>query len=296
VLERWRCSPDAIAAANPRAVLVRVSAFGGDGPRAGAGGNGTTSQAFAGTSAVTGEAEGAPQAGTLLLGDYMAAMAGVIGALLACYRRDNDRSGSGAGQCVDVAMYEPLLGLVATSASGWNPDRSAPMRMGNRIPGALLRNTYRTCDGCWISLSASTPAQLGRLLDEMPGVPEEDRARALSADGADAIDLLTARMLAALTAAEAFALLERARVPAQRVNDLADVYADPQVVARQSLLTLEDPRLGTVVLPAPSPRLAETPGALRYFNRPLDADRSTILADWLGISATARVAEAVPTS
>ena len=134
VLVRWQCTYDDIAARNPRAVVVEMSGYGADGPFGGLPANGTMSEAFGGAASMIGEPDGPPMLPSLPLGDTLAAWHGAMGALAACYSRD---ARGGTGQRVDVAMYEPILALLATAAVAWNPGDPPPLRNGSRVQGAI---------------------------------------------------------------------------------------------------------------------------------------------------------------
>ena len=147
LLARWGCDYPALARRNPRLVVVSVSCYGRSGPHADRPGAGSVAEAFAGLTHLTGEAGGPPLLTAVPIGDTLAAVAGVVGALAACYARDAGSRASGRGQHVDVSMYEPVLQLLATSLVAWDPRDPPPGRMGSRVAGGVPRNTYRARDG-----------------------------------------------------------------------------------------------------------------------------------------------------
>jgi formyl-CoA transferase len=136
VLERWGCTDEAIAARNPRAIVVHVSAFGTTGPYAARVGNGTLAEAFVGL-----PSSGVP------LGDALGAITGAFGVLAALYWRD---AGDGHGQVIDVSLYEALLQLLGPAVAGVSGVRS-------------FRNVVEASDGRAVAISATTDAQLARL-------------------------------------------------------------------------------------------------------------------------------------
>ena len=152
-LERWHATWEELNALNPRLVMVSVSGFGGTGPYGGRAGAGTLAEAFAGLTHMTGEANGPPLLTSLPVGDILAAISGVVGALAACYHRD---ARGGSGQHVDVSMYEPVLQLLSGSVVSYDPTGPPPHRMGSRVAGGVPRNTYRTGDDRWVVVSATT--------------------------------------------------------------------------------------------------------------------------------------------
>ena len=162
VLERWGCTYEAIAARNPRAVVVSLSLYGTDGPYSARGGNGTLAEAFGGLTHMTGDPDGPPMLPSIPLGDVLGAITGLVGTLVACLARER---GNAEGQYVDIAMYEPVITLLSTALVTWQPGDAPPMRTGSRVPGGVPRNTYRTHDNRWVVLSGPTNPQVARVLE-----------------------------------------------------------------------------------------------------------------------------------
>jgi formyl-CoA transferase len=280
LLDRWGCTPEAILERNPDAVVVTVSCYGTTGPWADRPGNGSLAEAFAGLTNLTGEADGPPMLGSVALGDTLVALAGAFGALAACWHRD---AGGGHGQHVDVSMYEPIVALLGPAVAAWAPGEPPPVRTGSRVPGGVPRNVYRAADGRYVVLSGTTDAQVARVLGVIGRDAPEDHARfGKSADRlsrVDELDGLVADWIAAHPRAEVLAAFEGARVPVTPVNDLAELAAHPQVIARGSLTTVADPDAGSVVLPGPVAHLAATPAVAAP--APVDAvPLADVLASW----------------
>lgn len=173
VLARWGCSEDELAARNPRAIVVRLSAFGASGPYADRVGNGTLAEAFTGL------------AGTQRVptGDTVGALSGVVGVLAALYARDARRAGR--GQVVDVSLFEALLPLLGPTIAGVAATPNA------------VRAVFGAGDGRGVAVSATTTAQRGRL-DECAG---PDLAAWIAArPAADAVAALVAARVPAVEA------------------------------------------------------------------------------------------------
>jgi crotonobetainyl-CoA:carnitine CoA-transferase CaiB-like acyl-CoA transferase len=218
------------------------------------------------------------------------AFSGVIGALVAAWHA---RVNGGGGQLVDVSMYEPVLTLMQSTIVAYDPagDEPPPHRTGSRVPTGVPRNVYRTRDDRWLVVSGTTDRQVARMLQLIGHDSEDDRARfGRSADrlrNADALDSLVAQWVAAHDAADVIAELDRSRIPVAPVHDVPGLMADPQVVARGSLLTVEDPAIGPVTLVAPSPRLSATPGEVRFTGPPTGAHNAEVYRELLGLDADA---------
>ena len=289
LLERWGCRYEDLARANPRLVVVSVSCYGRSGPYAERPGAGSVAEAFAGLTHLTGEALGPPLLTSVPIGDTLAAVAGVVGALAACWSRDAGPRASGRGQHVDVSMFEPVLQLLASSLLAWDPREPPPHRMGSRVAGGVPRNTYRARDGRWIALSATTDAQVARVLRLLGRDTPEARERFGSSPArlahADELDALVAEWVAGRDADAVLATCLGERLPAAPVNDLAALLSDPQVVARGSVARVRDPVLGPLAMVAPVPRLSGTPGRIRSTGPALGAHNAEVYAEWLGLGS-----------
>ena len=255
--QSWNCTYDALAARNPRLVVVSVSCFGATGPYADRPGAGTLAEAFAGLTHMTGEADGPPMLASVAIGDTVTAFSGVIGALAACWSRD---ARGGTGSHVDVSMYEPILAIMAGTLVGWDGIGEPPRRNGSRVPGGVPRNVYRTSDGRYVAVSGTTDSQVARVLEVIGHDTATDRARFGRAvdrvSASDELDALVAQWIAAHSRDDVIHALLDARVPVAPVNDARDILEDPHIASR-----------GGITPPEPGVEL--------------DAHRHDILADWL---------------
>ena len=287
-LERWGATPDELLAVNPDAVVVTVSCYGSTGPYAGRDGNGSLAEAFGGLTNLTGEADGPPMLPSVPLGDVLSAIAGVVGTLAACYHRD---ARGGRGQKVDVSMYEPVLQLLTSSATGYDATQPVPRRTGSRVPNGVPRNVYRTRDGAWLVVSGTTDNQVGRLLGLLGLDTDEGRARfaraAVRSQHADELDGIVADWIAARDRDEVVTTLLGVRIPVAPVNTLDDLVADPHVVARGDFVDVDVDGVGPVRMLAPLPRLSATPAGIRWAGPALGAHNDEVYRDWLGLDAAA---------
>jgi formyl-CoA transferase len=263
-LEALGCTYEDIARRNPRAVVVNLSAFGPTGPYADRPGNGSLAEAFGGLSSLVRDAEGRPMLTPILFGDHLAALAGVIGTIAACYWRD---ARGGEGQYVDLTMYEAVMTVlgpqVLASAPGDEPRR----------PGGL-RGTFRTADGTWVVATAYSDTHITRLLNAVGVVPGDGPAPDLGS--------LVADWIAGRDRASVLAALAEAGIHAAPINDFVSLVSDPQVRYRESVVQIEDEVHGPVGVPGPVPRLSRTPAAMGRSGRGLGVDTADVLADWLG--------------
>lgn len=282
--ERWGLGWDVLSRENPRLVFARVSGWGQDGPYRERPGFGTMVEAMSGFAHTTGDADGPPTLPSFPMADMVAALAGCTAVLAALRHRDQI---SGRGQVVDISLYEPLLSVLGPDAAGYALDGTVRERHGNTSDNASPRGTYRTRDGKWIALSASTPAStaalfgslgLGHLLADPRFATNDARVR-----HNDLVDAALAASIGERTLDEMRGLFESSDLTACAVYDIADITKDPHVIARGILVDVADPQLGAVRMTAPTPRLTATPADVRWAGPPLGAHNAEVYGA-LGIS------------
>ena len=283
-LEKWGLGWDVLSAENPRLVLARVSGWGQDGPYRDRPGFGTMVEAMSGFAAATGPADGPPTLPSFPMADMVAALAGAAAVLAALRHRDQI---GGRGQVIDISLYEPLLSVLGPAAAEYALDGKIRTRHGNQSDNASPRGTYRTRDGEWIALSASTPASARALFDGL-GLGDLMKDPRFATNDArvahnDLVDAALARAIGARTVDEMLHLFETMDLTAAPVYDIADITEDPHVVARGIFMDVPDPDLGTVRMTAPTPRLADTPASVRWAGPSLGAHNRDVYAS-LGLS------------
>lgn len=264
-MEKWGLGPDVLCAENPRLVFTRVSGWGQDGPYRDRPGFGTMVEAMSGFAATTGPADGPPTLPSFPMADMVAALAGATAVLAALRHRDTV---SGGGQVIDLALYEPLLALLGPMAADYALTGKVKTRRGNTSDNASPRGTYRTRDGKWVALSASTPASTSALfrglgLGHLLGDPRFATNDARVANN-ELVDGTLADAIGARTLEEMMHLFETAGVTASPVYDIADICRDPHVVARAILVDVPDRDVGHVRMTAPTPRLSESPATIAW--------------------------------
>jgi len=282
--EKWGLGWDALSKENPRLVMVRVSGWGQDGPYRDRPGFGTMVEAMSGFAATTGPAE-SPTLPSFPMADMVAAQAGAVAVLAALRHRDRV---SGRGQMIDVPLYEPLLAILGPNALEYRAHGIVRERIGNRSHNASPRGTYKTQEGKWVALSASTPASADAMFKAL-GIghrladPRFATNDARIANG-EAVDQALAEAIGTRTREEIIRLFETEGLTAAPVYDIADIMEDPHFKARHTFVELPDPQLGTVTMSAPTPRLSDTPGSIRWPGPALGAHNREVYAGELGVS------------
>ena len=283
-LERWGLSPHELKERFPRIVWVRVSGWGQTGPNKDQGGYATIAEAFSGLASFTGHPDKGPTVSAFPMGDYLAGIFGAFGALAAIHRREQ----TGRGQIVDVALYEPLLRIIESVVVRFDQTGQKKPLLGNQMEEDVPRNVYATADGGAIAISCGSQRIYEGLVDAMerPELKTDPRFGTMADRVAhrDAIDGEVASWLATQKTDEALAKLVACKVVAGRINDIADVLGDAHVAAREAIRTLVDEQLGPLRMPAPVPKLSETPGTIRWAGRDPGAANEMVFGDWLGLS------------
>jgi formyl-CoA transferase len=260
-LEKWHIGWEQLSALNPRLVMLRLSGFGQTGPMRDLAGFGAVAEAMGGMRYVTGFPDRPPVRINLSIGDALAAMHGVIGALMALRHRDQV---SGRGQFVDVALYEAVFNMMESTLPEFDATGEIRERTGSNLTGIVPSNTYQSKDGKHVVIGANGDSIFKRLmslmgredLGEDPGLAN-NAGRAQRAQELDAAILAWTR----LHDADALvALLNAAQVPNGKIYSIADIVDDPQYIARDMIRTVQLDDGMSLKVPGIVPRLSETPG------------------------------------
>ena len=263
-LEKWNLGYDVLAEHNPGIILVRVSGYGQTGPEAHKAGYASVAEATSGLRYMNGFPGGPPPRLALSLGDSLAGMFAVQGALAALYRR----AVTGKGQVVDVALTESCLAIQESTIPDYDVGGVVRGPSGTRLEGIAPSNIYRSADGSWVVIAANQDTVFRRLCAAMgrPELSTDDRFANHVARGRnqDELDTIIADWAAAKPPGEIIAELGAAGVISGPINTVAEVVNDPQLRARGMLVDHYDERIGRTVLgPGIVPTLSETPGTVR---------------------------------
>ena len=283
-LERWDLSYETLKAANPDVVLVRVSGYGQDGPYRDKAGFGTPAAAMGGLTYITGFPDRPPITVPIALADYLAGLFGALGATTALLERE--RNGQG-GQWVDVSLYESVFRLLEAVVPAYGKNGRIRERMGNRTGQSSPIGSYRTADDRYMVLSVSTDRVWLRMTEAM-GHPEWASDPRFASNPqrtahADDVDAAVAGWFGEHTAKESQRILDAAGVPVSPIYSIADIFADPQYLARGDIIHPEDPDIGPVPMPAIQPRFSRTPGEVRFVGPRLGEHNDQIYGELLGL-------------
>jgi len=277
-LEKWNLGWDRLSAIHPGLIMVRLSGYGQTGPYRDQPGFGAIGEAMGGIRFVTGYPDRPPVRAGISLGDSIAAMYGVIGALMALNAR---HSNGGKGQVVDVALYEAVFSLMESLLPEYDVGGFVRARSGASLPGIVPSNTYTTRDGKYLVIGANADSIFKRL---MTAIGREDLAGdpALASNEGrvkrtEELDRVIGEWVAGRELDDALAILARAEVPSGKIYDVADIARDVHYQARGMLEQhrLED---GTPIkLPGIVPKLSSTPGQTQWLGPKLGAHTEEVL-------------------
>jgi formyl-CoA transferase len=261
--------------------MVRVTGFGQTGPYRRRAGFGTLAEAMSGFAHITGEPDGPPTLPPFGLADGVAAYFGCFASMFAVYERDV--RGSGKGQYIDLAIYEPIFALLGPQPIIFDQLGIIQGRNGNRSVNNAPRNAYRTRDERWVALSAAAPSIVRRVLELTGGEAATndprfqtnlDRVRHV-----EAIDAIVGGWIAEHDLDEVIEAFERVEAAIAPIYDIEQIFRDPQYRARESVTTVADDDLGPVKMQNVFPTLSRTPGSIRFAGHRIDQDREAILAE-----------------
>ena len=279
VLDKLGLGWEALSKINPGLVMVRLSGFGQSGPMAQQPGFGAIGESMGGLRYVTGFPDRPPVKTGISIGDSIAALWGALGALMALRHREVN---GGAGQVVDVALYEAVFAMMESLVPEFDVFGFVRERTGNIMPGITPSNTHTTRDGRHITIGANGDAIFRRLMRAMGRDDLAEDATLADNAGRDArreeLYALIDAWVAQHDEAAVLATLAAAEVPASRIYSVADMFADPQFLAREMLHTVKLPDGRDCRMPGVVPKLSGTPGGSEWIGPALGAHTDAVLA------------------
>ena len=263
-LEKMEIGPDALLAANPQLVIVRISGFGQEGPYRRRPGFGTLVEGMSGFASFNGFADREPVLPPMYLADTMSGLYGSTAVMIAL--REVEQNGGG-GQVIDLPLLDPLFAVLGPQAANYRLTGRVKPRTGSRSTNAGPRNAYRCKDGRYVCLSASTQKMAERVLASIGRADLNDDPRystnAARVQNAAELDAIIGAFVAERTQAENVAFFERAEVTIGPIYDITQILDDPHFVDREILADYPDPDMGAFPMHHVVPRLSGTPGSIR---------------------------------
>jgi crotonobetainyl-CoA:carnitine CoA-transferase CaiB-like acyl-CoA transferase len=271
-LAKYGLDWESLRAVNPRLVYCSITGFGQTGPYASRAGYDFIVQGMGGIMDLTGDPEREPQKIGVAFADIFTGVYSVVGILAALRRRD----ATGEGGQVDMALLDVQTGVLANQAMNFLASGRAPTRMGNAHPNIVPYQVFAVADG-HVIVAVGNDGQFARYCAVLgrPDLAADPRFRTNAdrvRERAVLVPILSA-LMTGVTRAALLEALEREGVPAGPINSVADVFADPQVIARGMRLDLVSEAAAAGSIPSvrspivldgeamaaatPSPRLGE---------------------------------------
>jgi crotonobetainyl-CoA:carnitine CoA-transferase CaiB-like acyl-CoA transferase len=287
-LERWNLGPEQLHRVHPGLIILRMTGFGQDGPYRARQGFGTLAEAMSGVASVMlrdspGYARERPALTSFPLGDVTAGLMGVNGVLAALWHRQR----SGRGEVIDLAIYESLLKFMELEILR-HQDEPRPGSQAERVPDAAPRGVYRCSDGSWMALSGSAQPVAERTLRLIGGDVLMADPRFLTNElrvaHVEELDAIIGAWCASRGRDECIAKLSAAGCAAGPVETVGTLLSNPQVIAREAVVEVDDPEIGRLRMTNVLPRFA---GHARHRPRPgphaVGADTIALLMADLGL-------------
>jgi formyl-CoA transferase len=277
-LEKWGLGYETLAASNPGLILVRLSGFGQTGPYRDRPGFGAVGESMGGMRHVTGFPDRPPVRLNLSIGDALAALHGVIGALMALHNRETR---GGKGQVVDVALYEAVFNMMESLVPDYDMFGEIRDRIGTGLTNIVPSNTYTTRDGKSVVIAGNADSIYKRLmhaigrddLGQDPALANNVGRVKRTAD----IDGAIGDWAAAQDLEDILAALEAADVPHGKIYTAADIVSDAQYLARDMIRQVRLADGTALKLPGIVPKLSDTPGEMHWVGPALGAHTEEVL-------------------
>lgn len=286
-MARWGLDYERLRTVNPKLIMLSISGYGQTGPYAPRAAYDRIGLAFSGLLHVTGQDDGPPLRPGTAIADYQSALMGAFAVMIALYHRD---ARSGVGQHVDTSLYESVFRFTDIMVTAFDKLGVARKRQGNAHFAAAPGDHFETSDGRYLVLTVSSNSVFQRLCEAMqrPDLVQDPRfaTHIQRWDNIREINSIVAEWIKSAPVATIMELLEKHGLAFSLVYSAAEIVEDPQYAARGSIATVNHPRIGRLIMPAPHPKLGGTPAPPLRPAPALGADTSAILSD-LGYTQSA---------
>jgi crotonobetainyl-CoA:carnitine CoA-transferase CaiB-like acyl-CoA transferase len=286
-MEKWGLGLEALREVNPKLVMLRISAYGQDGPYRSKPGFARIAHAFSGLSYLAGESGRQPVVpGSTSIGDYVSGMWGAIGVLLALRSVEQ----GGAGQAVDIGLYEGVFRLLDELVPAYRKFGVVRERMGADVLFVVPHGHWKCGDDKWIAIACSSEKMFERLAAVM-GRPDlmtspEFRTNEARVKNRDAMNAIVAAWASSLRREDVLAACDRGEVACGPVLNVAEICEDEHYLSRGNFEPVDNPRVSDLVLPTQPLRLSETPAEFQHVGGALGQDTDEVYTQLLGLSAS----------
>ncbi len=283
--EKWGIGYDAIRAIDPRIIMLRISGFGQTGPYKNRAGFGRVAEAMSGLTNLIGEPDGPPMSPGYPLGDLIAGIFGSLSVMMALYHRDLR---GGEGQMIDLALYEAVFRFLDFDPIQYDQMKIVHKRTGNRVAYVAPSSMFKTKDGKYLTLAASTQSVWLRLAEAIGRIDMTTDPKFIdnSARVENSIECngVVGAWIEQHSRDEVIEHFDKHGVAYSAVFDMEDAFRDLQYRAREAMVRVPDPDLGEAIVQNVVPKFSATPGSVDFLGRKLGEDNEEILCGELGLS------------
>ncbi|MFC6962577.1 CaiB/BaiF CoA transferase family protein [Halocatena marina] len=288
-MERWGLGPEDIHTVNKEAIMVRLSGYGQTGPKSQKPGFGTVAEGISGWAHANGFSDREPLLPPVSLADFQAAQFSLQATLMAVYERDLGRGGSEEGQVIDVSLTEPLWRIFFGEVEAYDYMGHVRERTGNQHPSTAPRNIYETKDG-YMTMSASNQKIFERVAEiiDKPELIDDPRFEdnTTRVENSEPLNEEIESWTKQHTTEEAIDILESNDAIVGPVYDMSDIFEDEQFQARDDIIEVDDPDVGSIKTFGLVPKFSRTPGAVEFLGPRHGEHNEEVYCDEIGLSAT----------
>ncbi|SES34770.1 CaiB/BaiF CoA-transferase family protein [Psychrobacillus sp. OK032] len=279
-LAKWGLTEESLKEVNPNLISCHISGYGQDGPYKDRAGYGAIGEAMGGLRYLTGYPNLPPTRVGISIGDSVASLYSVIGILMSLYHRDVNK---GVAQKVDVALYEAIFSLMESMLPEYDAAGVKRERTGATLPGIAPSNIYKTKEGSYIVIAANGDNIFQRLLKTMGRDDLVGDGRFLTNDqraaNVDYIDDTIQEWTMQYPLKECVDILNENGIPAGAIYSVEDMLDDPQYKAREMIVDVPHPDLGSLKVPGIVPKLSETPGQIKWLGSKIGEHNNQVFKD-----------------
>jgi len=283
--EKWGIGPDVIRGIDPRIILLRISGFGQTGPYKNRAGFGRVAEAMSGLTNLIGEPDGPPMSPGYPLGDLIAGIFGSLSVMMALYHRD---ARGGEGQVIDLALFEAVFRFLDFDPIQYDQMKVVHKRTGNRVAYVAPSSMFKTKDGKYLTLAASTQNVWERLAEaigrrDLVTDPKfiDNPARVENSIECNGI---VGAWIEQHTRDEVIEQFDKFGVAYSAVFDMEDAFRDVQYRAREAMVRVPDPDLGEAIVQNVVPKFSATPGSVDFLGPHMGWHNEEIFCGELGLS------------
>jgi len=285
ILEKWNLDPIKLHEINPNLIICLVTAYGQTGPKKSKGGFDRTVSAYAGITYTSGYPEHPPVRPRYPLVDFLTGYLGAFAVMTALYNRDVNNKG---GEIIDLSLAEAAFVATAGSLSRYSTFKIIEERTGNRIKFFVPAENFITIDGKIITFNAGTEKLWQQLVIAMDkrDLLENKKFKTYVAriSNQDELYEIIGNWVKTKTSEEVIEILDKAGVPCEKINNIADLVNDSHLWERESILEFNDDELGKLLVKGVIPKFKNYPGSIRFLGAGLGEYNNEVYRDLIGLS------------